>query len=141
VHDNLDVEHLGHTPKDMDLDFTDWDQVTWSQGEQVRLMYRLKALNAILFKPADRHQLAKQDQRSESCWSHSRREADRGPSISPAEITNSLLQFSAEINQKSSQWMQEHPFQKLPVNYAMFPGKMDHCTCITIRVGSFDSQA
>ena len=75
VHDNIDPEHLGLTPAEAGgaTGEKDWEKVGWESGEQTRLLFRLKALQTILFRPSERHNLSKEDQRPENSWSHTQK--------------------------------------------------------------------
>ena len=36
--------------------------------------------------------------------------------------------------------MEKHPGQQVPNDFESFPGKMDHATAITIRIGKTDKE-
>lgn len=35
--------------------------------------------------------------------------------------------------------MEQNPKDKLPLDYKAYPGKMDHATCVVIKVGKFQT--
>lgn len=59
-----------------------------------------------------------------------------GKTASPQLITSSLLRHALENTYASRDFMIRNPTSRLPSNYRRYPGKMDHTTCLTFRVGS-----
>jgi len=53
----------------------------------------------------------------------------------PYDITRKLIEHSYQLTSKSRDFMEENPSSAEPRNYIKFPGKMDHCSCITYRIG------
>jgi len=54
------------------------------------------------------------------------------------EITTKLMQNSIQVTSKSREFMEANPNEAEPKGYDRFPGKMDHTTCITIKVKSLE---
>lgn len=41
-----------------------------------------------------------------------------------------------QITRASREWMQNNFGKELPRDYEQYPGKMDHTTCVVVRVGN-----
>lgn len=57
--------------------------------------------------------------------------------LTPAFIVEHLINYCWNITEPSRQWMEQNIGKKLPSDYITFPGKLDHTTCVAIRVGVF----
>lgn len=55
--------------------------------------------------------------------------------ISPKDVSSSLIQHCYNITQKSREYMELKPTEKLPYDLVKYPGKLDHTTCLVFRVG------
>eukprot|EP01105_Mastigella_eilhardi_P014685 TRINITY_DN333_c3_g1_i2.p1 TRINITY_DN333_c3_g1~~TRINITY_DN333_c3_g1_i2.p1 ORF type:complete len:818 (-),score=172.71 TRINITY_DN333_c3_g1_i2:49-2502(-) len=60
---------------------------------------------------------------------------DSGGVLSVAELTNAVLDHCVEITQTSRVYMESNPKAKQPNDPVAFPGKLDHATCVSFRVG------
>mmetsp|Transcript_23559 Transcript_23559/g.66094 ORF Transcript_23559/g.66094 Transcript_23559/m.66094 type:complete len:256 (+) Transcript_23559:1-768(+) len=155
VHDNFDPEHLGISPRELGADADEWGQLPWTESESIKSLYRLRMLHVLLYCPEKLPESQKGGHRVKSVMPRkftNRVESPRkeegaihyygsgtlsmGVPLSPATVTNRLLDFCETTNDKAIRWMQEHPSQKLPVDYEKFPGKMDHATCLSFFVGA-----
>lgn len=161
VHDNIDPEHLGIPPRDFGFDFDKWDQVPWEEAEKVKLVWRLEALHKLFFRPEDAASLYKggvhrrrpsslQKKGKSGAEGEEGERVDQGESrsvrfagtktlkemrkMTPTKITDTLLEFCENTNANAIEWMQTNPSQKLPVDYVNYPGKMDHCTCLSFSL-------
>lgn len=54
--------------------------------------------------------------------------------ISCSKIVHRLINHCIATNRNAAIWMQENPTKKLPKDYKLYPGKMDHTTCVALRV-------
>jgi len=61
-------------------------------------------------------------------------EAAKTPIKTPLYITQQIIQHCNNITSKGRSFMEKYPGKPLPSNYGKFPGKMDHTTCVCIRV-------
>lgn len=52
----------------------------------------------------------------------------------PRLVTQRLIAYVVDLTRKSKETMQASG-EPLPHDYAMYPGKMDHTTCVCLRVG------
>lgn len=53
-----------------------------------------------------------------------------------------ILEISSYVGKESTdsrKFMEQNPNAALPSDYSKYPGKMDHATCVCIRVGSSTS--
>lgn len=62
--------------------------------------------------------------------------------ISPSSIVETLIQHSQKITLNSKKWMEDpaNSKDKLPHDYLLYPGKMDHTTCLCVKVGLHGKQ-
>jgi len=104
VHDNFDPEHLGKSPKDVGLSATEWSLVEPVDAQQIKDIYRARYLEDLLVGS---------------------KELD--------EVVDKLLIHSKATTASSRFWMEQNK-ARLPSDYTRFPGKMDHTTCVAIRV-------
>lgn len=58
--------------------------------------------------------------------------------ITPEYITRSFVNHALNNTKTSRTWMETNQ-TKLPDDPILYPGKMDHVTCISFRVGPFRS--
>lgn len=134
VHDNLDPQILGVSPKDLDNktygDVADWKSFE-NDGDVEKIktahMQKLMLDDLILGGEEDRKIRSK-------IFSHGEEESV----LSPENITNRIMKYCLHVTGKGRQWMEQNPKEKLPMDYSSFPGKMDHATVIVVRVGEFE---
>jgi len=43
-----------------------------------------------------------------------------------------------DLTSASREYMEQNPFLALSHDYQKYPGKMDHTTCVALKVGIFD---
>lgn len=54
----------------------------------------------------------------------------------PALIAKAVVRHCQEVTEKSRDWMEQNPEAILAAqSYSEFPGKMDHCSCVCVRIG------
>jgi len=123
VHDNFDPQHLGKTPKDLNITLKDnnWaelenvkDPTLFAEAEKVKLLFTHKFINAMLGG-------------EKSLRSESRTE--------PSMITRTVTQHCLKMTQASRDFMEQNPGKKLDKDFVLYPGKMDHATCVAFKVG------
>merc|ERR1712137_1175832 len=107
VHDNFDPQMHGMSPKDLGLEQECWEDCTPSQANTAKAEWRTEEMKRII----------------------------NSDSPCAEDMTNRFVDYCRKMNQPAQTFMQEHPGKRLPNDYARFPGKMDHTTMITIRVG------
>eukprot|EP01087_Luapelamoeba_hula_P010704 TRINITY_DN2840_c0_g1_i1.p1 TRINITY_DN2840_c0_g1~~TRINITY_DN2840_c0_g1_i1.p1 ORF type:complete len:683 (-),score=113.32 TRINITY_DN2840_c0_g1_i1:34-2082(-) len=114
VYDNYDPYHRGVPPRQLGLDVDKW-------GDLDRELALAQTGEFMMEKMTETF-LAKTG----------------GNRVTPHDVVISLTQGCEQLVRKSSQWMENNPNIGLPVNYAEYPGKMDHATCLCFRVGHND---
>lgn len=120
VHDNLDPSMLGWTPSELHLAGSTWDEIPPEAAEAAKAKFREQRLANLL------HTSGTPDERT----GH----------VPLVEMCNSLVEYCMATTEKSRQFMQKHPALELPEDYTLYPGKMDHTTCVCVKVGSASSE-
>jgi len=114
VHDNLDPQQLGVNPSDLGVQADTWEkagQLFPSETEDAKSDYRRKWLS-------DHFQTDEQ--------------------LEPIFISDTLLKHCTVTTQSSRDFMEQNTSKKLPSDYTLYPGKMDHNTCVCFKVGDFN---
>ena len=116
VHDNFDPQMQGETPKDLGATCDTWETIDATQANSIKAEYRCKRLKQVMNIPEDTDELDLSD------------------------ITETVIKYCKDMSLPSQKFMQENPGKRLPNDYNRFPGKMDHTTLVTIRVGEYESE-
>ena len=112
IHDNLHPAFLDVEPRQLKLDFDTWENVAqYLDVEKIALDYRVKVLGKLIGDYEE----------------------------TPESIVNKLMEYSIQTTESSRKWMETNQGKRLPCNYKLYPGKMDHTTCLVFGVGPFDS--
>ena len=109
VHDNLDPQSLGFEPKECGLP-------SWS-GRDGHCDYKTMMGAKAKFT----HEWLKKNL------------VPVAGNPTPEAIVNQLCQHSFDVTAKSRAQMESNSERKLSKNYAEFPGKMDHTTCLAFH--------
>ncbi|GAM21594.1 hypothetical protein SAMD00019534_047690 [Acytostelium subglobosum LB1] len=125
VHDNLDPQQLGLSPRDLGVDCDSWDiagQKLPVETDRVKNEFRNKWLLDHLTTTTtdggqDNNIISRQI-------------------LPPQQIASTLLKHCVETTQTSRDFMENNSTKKLPSDYKLYPGKMDHNTCVCFRVGA-----
>lgn len=118
VHDNLDPQQLGIKPNELGIDEESWDKAAISfpiDSENAKNEYRKRWLN--------QHFCSDQNTLNQ---------------LEPTFISNTLLKHCLDTTQSSRDFMETNTSKKLPSDYSLYPGKMDHNTCLCFKVGNFN---
>jgi hypothetical protein len=159
VHDNLDPEQMGKTPRDLYSIFP-VSSVTnpstipevWSECDPIvacdlKNAHRCETLRQIIedsilndpaASPSSSIANVTASQSISSALSASGSFLPptlSPPSPSPIQVTKAVLKHCQTLTSSSRLWMEANPLDPLPCDYTKFPGKMDHTTCVTLRVG------
>eukprot|EP01105_Mastigella_eilhardi_P009533 TRINITY_DN224_c2_g1_i1.p1 TRINITY_DN224_c2_g1~~TRINITY_DN224_c2_g1_i1.p1 ORF type:complete len:1437 (+),score=327.44 TRINITY_DN224_c2_g1_i1:298-4311(+) len=121
VHDNFDAVSLGEKAENLSIRFTG---LTWKEAERASIAeltklkdeFRVKKLTSML-----------QDNNSLD-------------PVNPKRIVKTLLRHSVKITSSTREFMESHPNTRLPDDYQAFPGKVDHATCLCLKVGTPSSR-
>lgn len=117
VHDNLDPATIGMLPSQLGFegktDHADWKNLPKAEGAVARTRFMCTTIAKII---------------------------SGLPRANPALISKALVRHCQEVTEKSRDWMEQNPDGVFAAqSYAEFPGKMDHCSCIAIRIGKTNS--
>lgn len=121
IHDNFDPQHLGKTPLDFQLKFDTWEDAEKQMPKEVEEAKNLFRKTCLKDKIDD---IIANDPSSSQHKVH------------PKAINKKLLNYCFTLTESSRKFMVDFPNKKLPSDFAEYPGKMDHTTAVTIRVGS-----
>ncbi len=55
--------------------------------------------------------------------------------VTAKQVGDSLIENCFRTTLGCREWMELHPKEKQPSDYKKFPGKLDHCTCVSMTVG------
>jgi serine/threonine protein phosphatase PrpC len=109
VSDNFDPQHNGLMPLDLGMPKSDWKNV---QNKE----YALKC---------------------KSQWSCVKiAQLINTVEVSPESIVRVLLDYCVALTKSSRDFLQNVRGEKLPSDYVKYPGKMDHTTCLAVRIQS-----
>lgn len=114
VHDNCDPQTLGKTPADFQVNASSWEELTPEKEQEIKGEFLEKKIYEIITKNGSRTR------------------------PKPKAVTRDLLKMCWNLTEPSREWMRTHPNKKLPSDYSIFPGKMDHSSCLCFKVGIFD---
>jgi len=122
VHDNTDPQMLGKMPREFGLPYDTWEE---SEMMNVAAAFDAKAKFATryirdLILP---------------------RNPDENFRVTPEMVTDKLVQHCIRTTKDSRDFMEQNPGTKQPEDYRKYPGKMDHTTCVSYRIGSFNHSA
>lgn len=129
VHDNLDAESLGVDPGEFTKDF---DGMTWSQAEAADKSLAEEIKSA--FYEA-RLEMLLNDQYVKEARERVGSQDFVPSQLTPKDIVNLVLDYCVRVTTSSRDFMENNPGLKLPSDYKLYPGKMDHTTCVAVRVG------
>lgn len=54
--------------------------------------------------------------------------------VTPTNIINTLIDNARRVTSNTRNFLEKYPNQNEPQDYVNYPGKVDHSTCICIRV-------
>jgi len=144
VYDNFDPSQLGISTDEVGLSATSWEQADAQEAERAKDAYRTKFIADKLkeiFEAEDDEGGEVKEGGEKKGKKKRRKEAKVGLNdVSLEELAGVLLEHTMRVTKYSRKWMQEHPTARMPDarskkrDPAML-GKMDHTTCIAIRVG------
>lgn len=120
LHDNLDPQSLGLTPSDIGLVGDNWsaDIEGLSAAKSKYMCQKI----------------------SEIVYGENRQESSHKINLDPNEVVEKLINYAIRTTERSKVFMETFPEQNLPVDYKLFPGKLDHtsCVCVKVKKSSFN---
>ncbi|KAM9997912.1 hypothetical protein ACTFIY_007566 [Dictyostelium cf. discoideum] len=112
VHDNLDPQTVGWTPRDLQLNYENWSDMEPDKALEAKTKYTQEFL---------KKKLRTHDQEQDP--------------ITAKFITEKLVEHCVETTKSSREFMVNFPNKPLPDNLKEYKGKMDHVTCVAFKVG------
>jgi len=109
IHDNLDPQYLGKSPTEVSIPKEKWDEIDPILAESVRDNYRQDFITKFI----------------------------ENNSGEPQAIVTDILKHCQVTTQSSRDFMLSNIGKKLPSDYVLYPGKMDHTTCVIFKIGSY----
>lgn len=110
VHDNLDPVTIGKDPKDLGLSFESWKDISKDLINRARAEYMCDTLNNLI----------------KSC-----------PQVTPTLVSRKIIEHVTNVIENGKQFLEQNPDGVLVgTDYKVFPGKMDHSTCVCMKVGT-----
>ena len=120
VHDNFDPQHFGQSPQAHGLPYASWEDAG------ARAFARTQSAKAAW----QQHEMLR--------VIHAARPTPTSP-VEPETLVRALVDHVVRVTAPSRTWMCENPKKKLPHDYVRFPGKLDHTSCLCIKVGAFSN--
>ena len=114
VHDNLHPASLDITPQDLKIaDLDSWENSQVKGLEEAASRFRVQYFKKLL----------------------------GNKEYTPHNILTTAIHHSETTTSQSRDFMETKPGKRLPKDYGLYPGKMDHSTCVAFRVGSQGDKA
>jgi len=154
VYDNFDPQQLGVSTEDVNLSAPSWEEAGAEEAERAKDQYRNRMIAQKLKELAndnddDRASKGKKKGKQKKSENESDGDSDGGgrrekrvrlDKVPLDELTHGLLKHSKQVTKYSRKWMEEHPNARMPDARSAkrdpsMLGKMDHTTCIALRVG------
>lgn len=127
IHDNLDPQQLGVPPPETKVKADTWEQAEKIDPERVEAFkntFRKGWLEDTFSK-----QLLLQEKDNNT---------SKKLKLDVTSVVDVLLQHCVNITKASREFMEQNPKLKLPPDFKMYPGKLDHATCVCLSVGDND---
>ena len=106
VHDNLDPQYLGISPRTLRINSDSWDSVEANVANRAKRLFREQKLLEVIKKT----------------------------DFSPKSICDTLTEYCKKVTRPSRIFMQKNPSLELPGDFTTYPGKMDHTTVICVKI-------
>eukprot|EP01089_Gocevia_fonbrunei_P000235 TRINITY_DN1023_c0_g2_i2.p1 TRINITY_DN1023_c0_g2~~TRINITY_DN1023_c0_g2_i2.p1 ORF type:complete len:498 (+),score=74.96 TRINITY_DN1023_c0_g2_i2:373-1866(+) len=120
VHDNLDPQTLGIPPSDVGMAFDNWvdaEKADALKTDEIKNHFRAQFMRALIKSGGGTF-----------------------PTLMPENVTGILVDHSTQLTMSSRKFMETYPNKRLPDDYVLYPGKMDHSTCVTLVAGGMTLQ-
>eukprot|EP01102_Stenamoeba_stenopodia_P010185 TRINITY_DN3042_c0_g1_i2.p1 TRINITY_DN3042_c0_g1~~TRINITY_DN3042_c0_g1_i2.p1 ORF type:complete len:505 (-),score=83.14 TRINITY_DN3042_c0_g1_i2:153-1667(-) len=132
VHDNLDPLHLGIKPRELGMDYDEWAACPPADAQNAKTIYRENLLAELIQRSVD--------DCGDTSFSSTSPSSILRRTPTPYLITRALMDHCFLTTRPSRHFMETQPGDILPHDYGRFPGKMDHTTCVAVKVGVFDKK-
>eukprot|EP01119_Soliformovum_irregulare_P016233 TRINITY_DN4676_c0_g1_i1.p1 TRINITY_DN4676_c0_g1~~TRINITY_DN4676_c0_g1_i1.p1 ORF type:complete len:446 (+),score=120.48 TRINITY_DN4676_c0_g1_i1:111-1448(+) len=116
VHDNVDASSGGLSPKEISRKYPEkWEDIAREEAHEILDKWRVGKLREIIMGKSD----------------------GKGDAILPSVLIERVLGHCINLTESSRAFLEnpENRKLKLPHNYKLYPGKMDHTTCLAFVVG------
>eukprot|EP00005_Dracoamoeba_jomungandri_P000321 CAMPEP_0174257412 /NCGR_PEP_ID=MMETSP0439-20130205/6548_1 /TAXON_ID=0 /ORGANISM="Stereomyxa ramosa, Strain Chinc5" /LENGTH=1170 /DNA_ID=CAMNT_0015340483 /DNA_START=326 /DNA_END=3838 /DNA_ORIENTATION=- len=164
IHDNIDPEKMGVTPDQIDSKYSSsWDSLELATKLELKNRFTMDLFHHIFFNKPKASSLTSfsfkelQEELNKSIesivaeqqdgWDDSHLQRDyytpefllesnycEESELTPLIATRNLIQHAVRTTLPIRHFMEVHPDQRQPKNSRMFPGKMDHTTCVSFCV-------
>lgn len=114
VYDNFDPIFLGKTPRDIGLNYDDWDHTPDDVAERSKAFFVTNYAADLL---------------------------RRLPRVTPTALADTWIRHAVQQTAGARRFMEENPGKRQPSDYKQFPGKMDHTSALAYLVGGRPSKA
>eukprot|EP01111_Echinosteliopsis_oligospora_P010716 TRINITY_DN3396_c0_g1_i1.p1 TRINITY_DN3396_c0_g1~~TRINITY_DN3396_c0_g1_i1.p1 ORF type:complete len:567 (-),score=176.41 TRINITY_DN3396_c0_g1_i1:303-2003(-) len=147
IHDNLDLQQLG-----IDANIICPEAQTWEEAEtqdplaveEIKSAFLHAWLHEVFLKREGR--VPAPTEILEAMYLEARRKENlldpkidgEKRKLTPEQICDVLIRHSINVTRSSRDFMETNT-KRLPTDYKKYPGKLDHSTCICLKVGSFAS--
>jgi serine/threonine protein phosphatase PrpC len=106
VHDNFDPEALGEQPGSLGLNQSTWLNVPQKESIEARDKYRANRLHEQIEGFKD-----------------------------PKKVTDTIIRYVVKTTHNQREFLEKNKGGQVPDDFVNYPGKMDHCTCVSFVVG------
>lgn len=106
VHDNFDPEALGEQPGSLGLNQHTWLNVPQKDSIEARDKYRANRLYEQIEGIKD-----------------------------PKKVTDTIIRYVVKTTHNQREYLEKNKGGQVPDDFVNYPGKMDHCTCVSFVVG------
>lgn len=113
----MDPQSFGKTPKEFGIEADNWadaEKNFLEQAEDAKNLFRKKIIEKEIEKLEKEH-----------------------GDFSPSLISLRLVDYCDNLTKPSRDFMTNNPGKKLPNDYALYPGKMDHTSCVVFKVQQY----
>jgi len=114
VHDNLDPEYMGISPRQCNVEADSWDQADPGRAEAAKTAFTKAFLEVLV---------------------SSEMQSSGGKEVTPRLIAEAVVRHAVENTKQSRRFMMQYPQRRLPKDYTLYPGKMDHTTVVCFVIG------
>lgn len=108
ISDNFDPEYLGFRPEQLSLNITSWPEIPTKETLEAKEKYALRFISSLF-----------------------------SPQISPSNVCQKLTDYCINTTLKLHDFVINNPKKRVPKDHTKFPGRLDHCSCVCFRVGTF----
>ncbi|KAH3758579.1 ABC transporter, ATP-binding protein [Pelomyxa schiedti] len=117
VHDNLDAPSLGKTPGAVSAELSSYS--TWADAYKANPTLTEKIKSDFMCEHLKQELL-------KNC----------GEGLpTPGKVVDGIMKYCVSTTGPSREFMEQNPHKKLVCDYTLYPGKLDHTSCLCICVG------